>query len=278
MSKKINSREEKLIAQCRQVLEKPSLAIRIADKLGKPLEWLLNGVGEISPSVAKKIATVTRKALMSTLSMAIKTFPGTPARGNVHAEVRGKVRHKLFVSATGAAGGALGLAGLAVELPASTTIMMRSIADIARQLGHDITRPNIQLECLQVFALGSSRSTADDAAENTYFSTRIALARTLSEAAEYIAVRGLGAREAPVLVRFIAAVASRFEISVSEKAVAQALPAVGAVTAATINLVFLNHFQKMADAHFRILALEAKHGRAAVRRVYNRLGDEHRAR
>ena len=40
-------------------------------------------------------------------------------------------------AASGAAGGAFGLASLPVELPVSTTIMLRSIADIARAEGED---------------------------------------------------------------------------------------------------------------------------------------------
>ena len=39
--------------------------------------------------------------------------------------------HKIAAAASGAAGGALGLAALSWELPISTTLMLRSIADIA---------------------------------------------------------------------------------------------------------------------------------------------------
>jgi hypothetical protein len=40
--------------------------------------------------------------------------------------------HKALATASGAAGGAFGLAALPFELPVSTIIMLRSIADIAR--------------------------------------------------------------------------------------------------------------------------------------------------
>jgi hypothetical protein len=49
--------------------------------------------------------------------------------------------HKLIVTATGAGGGAFGLAGLPVELPVSITIMLRSVADIARSEGEQIKFP-----------------------------------------------------------------------------------------------------------------------------------------
>jgi hypothetical protein len=55
---------------------------------------------------------------------------------------------------SGAIGGAFGLTALAVELPLSTAIMLRSIADIARSEGEDLTMVESRLACLEVFALG----------------------------------------------------------------------------------------------------------------------------
>src|SRR5260370_13644979 len=45
--------------------------------------------------------------------------------------------HKAVVTATGAAGGAIGLAGAALELPISAAVMLRPIADIRRSDCHD---------------------------------------------------------------------------------------------------------------------------------------------
>lgn len=62
--------------------------------------------------------------------------------------------HKSIAVLAGAAGGAFGIASLPVELPFSTTIMLRSIADIARAEGLDLADPKTALACLEVFALG----------------------------------------------------------------------------------------------------------------------------
>ena len=52
--------------------------------------------------------------------------------------VAGSTRlHKALATASGAAGGAFGLIALPVELPLSTIIMMRSIAEIARSEGEE---------------------------------------------------------------------------------------------------------------------------------------------
>ena len=47
--------------------------------------------------------------------------------------------HKVLAGTSGGIGGAFGLAALPIELPVSTTIILRSIADIARSEGHDLS-------------------------------------------------------------------------------------------------------------------------------------------
>ena len=82
---------------------------------------------------------------------------------------------------------------------------------------------------------------------------------------------GTPASGAPVIVRFIQAVAQRFGVQVSEKAAAQALPAIGAVGGATVNALFMDHFQDMAHGHFTVRRLERKYGETFVRQEYERL-------
>jgi hypothetical protein len=53
------------------------------------------------------------------------------------------------------------------------------------------------------------------------------LAMSLTEAARFIAERGVIEEGAPVLVRFITQVASRFGVVLTQKFAAQALPVVG---------------------------------------------------
>lgn len=75
----------------------------------------------------------------------------------------------------------------------------------------------------------------------------------------------------PTLVRLIGAIASRFGIAVSEKLVAQALPVIGAAGGAGINLLFIEHFQQMAEGHFIVKRLERVYGPNYVRKVYEKL-------
>ena len=95
--------------------------------------------------------------------------------------------HTLAAAATGAFGGAFGFAALPFELPLSTAILMRSIAEIAREEGEDLSAPTGALACVEVFALGGEEKEA--AFESGYFAVRAALAKSVSESARFVAAR-----------------------------------------------------------------------------------------
>ena len=75
---------------------------------------------------------------------------------------------------------------------------------------------------------------------------------------------------APVLVKFINAVAARFGIVVSEKVVAQAIPLIGAAGGAVINAIFIDHFQDIARGHFIIRRLERSYGKELIKEEYEK--------
>ena len=176
----------------------------------------------------------------------------------------------MAVGTTGAAGGAFGLPALAIELPVSTTIMLRSIADIARSEGENLETPDAKLQCIQVLGLGG-RSKNDDAAETGYFAARATMAKAVSDASSYLAKKGLSDKGAPAIVRLITRIASRFSIVVSEKAAAQAVPLLGAFGGAIINTLFIDHFQDMGKGHFIVRRLERFHDPKEVRWMYEEL-------
>jgi hypothetical protein len=164
-------------------------------------------------------------------------------------------------------GGAFGLFALSVELPISTTIMLRSVADIAKSEGENIRHIETRLACLTVFAMGG-RTASDDAAESGYFAARVAMAGAVSEASKFLAEKGMSKAGAPALIRLTSLIASRFGIVVSEKAAAQAIPIIGAASGALINTLFIEHFQNMARGHFIVRRLEKIHGAEPVRLAY----------
>jgi hypothetical protein len=242
------------------LLENPSLTAKITNavgtRIGKGLALLPEGANDV-------ISQATKKALETALDFAVSTM-------DERQQDSANWVHKMLVGATGAIGGTFGLPALAIELPVSTTIILRSVADIARNEGDLIKSPEVKLACLEVFALGG-RSDSDDAAESGYFAVRSALAIALSEAAEYIAERGIAQKTAPPLIRFITQVAVRFSIPVTEKAIAQLLPVVGAAGGALINTMFIDHFQSISRGHFVVRRLERTYDPNFVKEEYLKL-------
>jgi len=240
------------------LLENPSLATRITNLLGVPVEKSFDALPQ---KWSEKVYSISRASLSKALDFALLTVADKPMRKSFDAA------HKGAAAATGAAGGAFGFLTLPVELPVSTMIMLRSIAAIARSEGERLGLTETKLSCLSVFALGGT-STADDAAETGYFAVRTVLARAVSDATRYIAERGAVERGAPALVRFITAVAARFSLVVSDKIIAQAIPVVGAAGGGLVNTVFMDHFQDMAHGHFIVRRLERSHGAVTIRTLY----------
>jgi hypothetical protein len=204
---------------------------------------------------------VTRSALDRALRVAVSTMGGERDAGS------SDKLHKLATAASGAMGGLFGLGGLAVELPVTTVIMLRSIADIARSEGQDVSELNVRMACLEVFALGGS-GPSDDAAETGYYAVRAALAKAFSDAAQHIAEKGLTRGGAPAVVRLVEKIATRFGIVVEEKVALGAVPVVSALSGSLINTVFMEHFQNKARGHFIVRRLERKHGPEVVRAAY----------
>jgi hypothetical protein len=251
--------QEALTAAVRR-LERPSFASRLAALAGKPVGLVQRAL----PAVASTaVATATKNALERALDVALYSL-------RAGRRIGGRKLHSGLACTSGAIGGAFGLPALAIELPVSTMIMLRAIAAIARQEGEDLDDPGARLACLEVFALGGA-PTDGDGAEADYFAVRAVLARGLVEIADF-AVDKTAIREgSPLLVRFLAQIASRFGVVVSQKLAVQAVAVLGALGGAAVNLAFIEHFQDVARGHFTVRRLERAYGAEFVRSEYARL-------
>lgn len=240
-------------------LERQSFAGRIARLTGRQM-----GI-PIPPEVHRVAMDAAQKALATSLKVALASLEGPP-RGDTTRF------HKRLAAVAGGVGGAVGLASLPFELPVSTTIMLRSIADIARNEGENLRAPETGLACLEVFALGGDPG--DNVLEGGYLAVRGLLAKSVSDATRFVAVSGLAMDTAPALVRLITQLTSRFGVVVSQKAAAQAVPLLGAVSGAAINLAFTEHFQTLARGHFAMRRLERVYDPVMVRALYARIARE----
>ena len=263
---RMEKRDYKDLRTAVSLLEKPGLSIRLINLLGYPIEgfikvlprWIGQAIGN---TAIKGVGT----AFYVALSTMDKKSHDRPFRWI----------HRAIVLASGAVGGFFGLPGLIVELPISTTLMLRSIADIARSEGEDLSSMDTHLACITVFALGG-RSSGDNAAETAYYAVRATLTRTLSEAAEFIAQRGIAEEGTPIVIRLMAKLASRFGVIVTDKMAVEMVPILGALGGASINLLFINHFQAAARGHFIVRRLERKYGGEFVKKAYEKVLQERR--
>ncbi|MGA7811410.1 EcsC family protein [Caballeronia sp.] len=253
------------LRRAKEALESPSLTMKLASVVGSPIEKLMSRM----PNIAQeKVDDATQAALKKCLQLALRTLGKSTIEGVVLPPERPhNLMHKLAVATTGAAGGAFGLFALPIELPVTTTLMFRSICDIARSEGEDVHLLETQLQCMMVLGMGGP-STADDSAEFGYFIVRGTLAQSVSKATAEIATKGLTGHGSTALVKFLHTVASRFSVQVSEQVAAKSIPAIGAVLGAMVNTVFIDHFQQMAHGHFTVRRLERQYGQLAVERAF----------
>ncbi|MBI5608609.1 MAG: EcsC family protein [Deltaproteobacteria bacterium] len=256
--------------------------MRVANLLGRPADTLLDRL----PGRARKVvAQASEAALRKALDWAIASLGDEGATPGVHSASAG---------ALGGLGGFFGLAALPLELPATTVVMLRSIAAIARAEGADLSDPEVRLECLSVLAMGGQMPSPIDTTfegepspladmESSYWTARLGMAIALRSAARQLGgltgrqlASELAAGASPMLARLIGMVAARFQVVVGEKAIAQAVPVLGAAAGAALNVAFAEHFSSVARHHFGLRRLERQRGSAAVQAAYARALERHR--
>lgn len=159
-------------------------------------------------------------------------------------------QQRWMIIASGAAGGAVGLAGALADLPVALVIFLKAIREEAREAGLDPDRDGVALASLDILSSGRVLAVAE-VLNLAYVSGRLALAEpTLS---------GWIARTVP---RLIPLFGPRFAAS--------AVPLVGALGGAVLNAVWLEHYRSLARIRFRLMALAQHHGAEAVVLAYAR--------
>jgi hypothetical protein len=157
---------------------------------------------------------------------------------------RNNAVHRLATMASGVASGFVGLPGVVFDIPFTTTTILRSIGEVARDSGEDLAAEETRRACLEVLAFGGPGGVDDDT-EIGYWATRIGM----NHLAVTLLIRGA---------------AGRFGLLLSEKFLAQAVPLAGAVAGGALNYAFTDYYQTMARVHFCLRALERRTGDPAA--------------
>jgi hypothetical protein len=244
-------------------LEHPSLAARLCSAVGTPIE---QGLRLLPRSWSKHLHAAVEFSIRKTLDSAVASMGRIPP-----AESHDRV-HKLMVMGTGALGGLFGPLTLLAELPITTALMLRSIANVAHSEGEDLNTPEGRLACMEVYALGG-RTGEDKSADAGYYGLRITLGFHFATSLLYSG-NAASVKNMPGGIQLVRAIASRFGAVISDHAAARLVPVAGAVSGSLLNLVFMDHFQKVAKGHFIVRRLERKYGSAVIKTEYEQLGQE----
>lgn len=140
---------------------------------------------------------------------------------------------------SGVMGGAGGLAGSVAELPVTVTLLMRSVQAVAVDYGFDPDSPDVQRDCLLVFAASGPLSAETEGLEMRFLAAR----STLTGATVHRAISVVAPKLAGVMGRKLAL---------------QTVPVLGAASALATNLSYAQYYQQMAHVVFglRRLSLE----------------------
>jgi hypothetical protein len=241
-------------------LENQNFAARLADYAGQPVDRVFR----MMPKAASRgFNRVIEVAILRCLNLAISSIDPSAKRPPA------RRLSTLVAGINGGVGGFFGIAALPIELPLTTALMLRAIADTARHYGEDLSRLEARLACVEVFALGTPN--AQKRMDVGYFATRALLSKLAGDASAYLVERSAVSASTPVVNSLVSEIVSRFGVVVSERFAASALPVLGAVGGATVNVIFMNHFQRVAQGHFAIRRLERLYGAALVRQHHEHL-------
>ena len=258
--------DREALLEAKLVLEHPGLLARAAELLGHPIE---RGLANLPPTVQQIIAKATETTLRLGLNFAVASLHRT---GRPVAMRRAAlVWHRVAGGVAGAAGGFFGLLALPAELPISTLIILRAIADVARSEGENLSELEPRMACLEVLALSGGQPMSARSAETGYYAARIGLAQSFKKAVEHVGREGLSKQVAPPVAEWLTRVGARYSVRVSHEVLAKAVPFVGAASGAAINTMFVQHFQDVARAHFTIRRLERAYGAEPIQHAYTQL-------
>lgn len=170
-----------------------------------PAHLLRAGIG---PAGDLRALGIEMRANLPGVGVRLMDHPSITLASFINRQVRmdGRTRRHIHVAMRYSSG----LPGALIDIPITTLLIMRSIADIARAMGEDPAMEETKHACLQVLAFGGGNT--EDDPEVAYWAMRAALTTLSSE----------------MLIR---QVAPRLGLAFSEKALAQAAPLLGAGSA-----------------------------------------------
>ncbi|HTQ70985.1 MAG TPA: EcsC family protein [Acidocella sp.] len=223
------------------------LLVRLAALFGRQIETIQNAVAQTGAKLGgtawsglvQKAQDAVEDVLWNSYSYATFGLEAVPHFIRPR-QPRKNLFHRLATTASGAASGFVGLPGAVIDIPFTTATILRSIAEVARDCGEDLSSEDTRRACLEVLAFGSPGESGEET-ETGYWAARL----------------GVSHLTINLLIR---SAAGRFGLILSEKLMAQMVPVAGALTGGLMNYSFTDYYQSMARVHFCLRALERRSG------------------
>jgi hypothetical protein len=209
--------------------------------------WVEGGLNALPADWRDEVHAKARQALSWAFQQVIKRMDA----GELH-KPASRHRYRLMSTTSGLMTGSVGLPGIIADLPASTLLILLSIADIARSHGYDLRDPAIQAACIEAFMFGGPTDEDNDA-DLAFWSARAA---------------------SPLLADMLPQVAARLGASWIALLPARAVPVVSSLASAAINWHFAGYFQAMGEVMFGLRPLEEKYGIQTVRALFHEVVKE----
>ncbi len=223
-------------------------SLKMLNALGTQAETAMQALPASMQTQLERATTQALRRAIQGATLSRRFWPDQPHHVN-----------RVISAGLGAFGGATGLAGVLIELPITTTMLLRVIQGVAAEYGFDPTAPTLQFDVLEVFSSAGPLD-QDDGTETAFFAQRIGLA-------------------AGGLDPLIALAAPRLATAFGPKVAAAMVPIAGAVAGGGLNYLYSGYYQDMAHVHFAIrrIAIEADQPYDDIlSRVRHRIGDAKR--
>ena len=204
-----------------------------------PALRMLNLAGNKADALIDKLPAGVRNNLVDATEAALRVSMRAASGSRAAVPDQKRWVNTAVASALGAAGGFGGATTALVELPLTTTLILRAIQDVARREGFDPEADSVTFDCIRVLSAAGPLE-QDDGADLGFYTLRMTLT-------------------GGTVRKMISAVAPRLATVLGQKLATQTVPVLGAVAGATTNYIYTQYYQDIAHVHFglRRLAIEA---------------------
>ena len=226
--------------------------VALAERAGRAGGRRMALLNKLGGSVEQRLAMLPaplRAQVLAVTGAALAQASGLAAHSTRLGRIGGR-GHLALAGLTGAAGGMGGLATAVAELPVTITLILRAIHEVAAENGFDPALPEVRREALAVFSAGGPLQ-GDDGVDTAFIGARLTLT-------------------GPALHSMIATVAPKLAAALGQKLAAQAVPVLGALAGAGLNLTFVDYYRELAHVRFGLLRLAQAHDPQLVARAFAR--------